>query len=224
MFADDTSIRCTHKFIKFAKMYIQEHLDLLYPYYCKWKIVVNAAKSEFITFTRNRDRSTYMQSTIKFNGTDIPTKSSVKYLGVTLQSNMKFNEHVKNVINKAKRVKSSLWSLFGPHSSLNKMNKVTIYKLYIRSVLTYNIQNWIDISQTCMSRIQTYQNKCIRTALNLRPSTITFRQVPTQMIHAMAKVPTIHQFAKHIMQRFNNNTMQHENDLIASLYSPTLSQ
>ena len=73
-----------------------------------------------------------------------------------------------------------------------------------------------------MSRIQTYQNKCIRTALNLRPS--TFRQVPTPMIHAMAKVPTIHQFAKHIMQRFNNNTMQHENDLIASLYSPTLSQ
>lgn len=104
------------------------------------------------------------------------------------------------------------------------MNKVTIYKLYIRSVLTYNIQNWIDISQTCMSRIQTYQNKCIRTALNLRPNTITFRQVPTSMIHAMAKVPTIQQFAKHIMQRFNNNTMQHENDLIASLYSPTLSQ
>lgn len=111
----------------------------------------NAAKSEYIVFTRKRKITNEMQVTVELNGVDVP-KNHVK-LGVTLQSKMKFNLHVNNVINKAKIVKSSLWCIISPNSKLNVVNKMNVHELYIRSVLTYNIQIWSDVSNTCMKRL-----------------------------------------------------------------------
>ena len=47
MFADDTTIRSNDKSEIVAASNIQDHLNFLQPYYWKWKIVVNALKSEF---------------------------------------------------------------------------------------------------------------------------------------------------------------------------------
>ena len=91
-----------------------------------------------------------MQRTVTFNNTEIPKKNSVKYLGVTFQSNMKFNLHV--LLTNVKHVKSRLWKVFGNKRKLNVVNKITIFNLYMRSILTYNIQIWSDVSKSCMNR------------------------------------------------------------------------
>ena len=70
-----------------------------------------------------------MLRTVKLNEADIPRRTSVKYLGITLQSNMKFNLHVSNILKKTKQVKSSLCCVFGPRSKLNVVYKMTIYKV-----------------------------------------------------------------------------------------------
>ena len=162
-----------------------------------------------------------MQVTVELNGVDVPKKDHVKYLGVTLQSKMKFNLHVNNVINKAKMVKSSLWCIISPKSKLNVVNKMNVYKLYIRSVLTYNIQIWCDVSNTCMKRLQTYQNKSIRLILKLRPNPVTHRQISNLDIHKMTNMPTIMNFANRLKERYMNKCRNHPNEIVASFFPHT---
>lgn len=147
-------------------------------------------------------------------------KLYVKYLGVTLQSNLKFNQHVANVIKKAKDVTSKLWSLIKPGSKLHQNNKLLMYKLYVRSVLTYNIQIWDDISNGSKQKLQVYQNRCIRTALNLRPHPVTYKQIPTNTIHEMSRIPKITEFASKIKENFVQKCRQHVNELVVSLFVP----
>jgi len=63
---------------------------------------VNASKSECILFTKRKKFEAPLS--IMFNGAIVSVSKSVKYLGVTLQSNLKFNEHCSNVLKKAKEV------------------------------------------------------------------------------------------------------------------------
>lgn len=218
IFADDTSIRSMDSSIQKSSTNVNDHLTVLQPYYDKWKIRVNANKSESIIFTRRRKTENDIPTVLIINGAAIPSKTTVKYLGVTFQKNLKFNDHVSNVIRKAKEVTSKLWTMMGPNSKLHKDNKLLMYKLYIRSVLTYNIQVWDDVSRSSMQRIQVLQNKSIRAALNLRPHPITFKQVHTSTIHLMTKIPLVSEFACKIKDKFVNNCNIHQNVLIRSLF------
>lgn len=55
-------------------------------------------------------------------------------------------------------------------------NKLAIFKIFVRSVLTYGILIFCAASRTNMKKMQTTQNKALRAALNLRPDPTTYRQ------------------------------------------------
>ena len=130
--------------------------------------------------------------------------NTVKYLGITLQSNMKFNQHCSNVIQQARTSISKLWKFISPRSKLNSKNKITIYKLYTRSILTYNIQVWRDISQTNLMKIQRIQNNSLRLSLGLRPHPVTYKQINNNKIHEMAGIETIKEFSDRLFLNYKN--------------------
>ncbi|KAG8289406.1 hypothetical protein J6590_104980 [Homalodisca vitripennis] len=68
-------------------------LHLLEPWLTKWRIKVNVDKCEAISFTRTRRQADGRH--LSSNGDDIPWKTSVKYLGVLLDSKLTFTPHVK---------------------------------------------------------------------------------------------------------------------------------
>ena len=125
MFADDTSIRSCDENPPTATYYLQQHLNILHPYYEKLKIRVNAIKSEFKCFTRSRQAPNLQ---LTFNNMQVPQRKSVKYLGIHLQSNMKFNLHISETLRKARNVASRLSKLINPCSKLSAINKLTVYK------------------------------------------------------------------------------------------------
>ena len=131
IFADDTSIRSTNKSIKQSSIDVSDHLKILKPYYDKWKIKVNALKSEYILFTRKRKRGNDNPVRMMLSDTPIEHKTAVKYLGITFTTKCKFNVHVNKELNKASDASSKLWCLFGHKSKLNVTNKLLIYKTYI---------------------------------------------------------------------------------------------
>ena len=69
IFADDTSIRCSDKNPRVAISYLQQHLDILSPYYVKWKMKINEDKSEYIMFSRKRNLPELQQ--MSMNGQQI---------------------------------------------------------------------------------------------------------------------------------------------------------
>lgn len=152
------------------------------------------------------------------HGSTIPSKAHVKYLGVEFQSNNKFNHHCQTVLSRANVSLKKLWRLIGPRSRLNVKNKILLYKTYLCPIITYNIQVWGDeVCQSTFKKLQIFQNKCLRLALNLRPHPVTYRQIPNVILHTIANVPTLDSFKQKLKEKFLIKAARHPNPLISQL-------
>lgn len=218
IFADDTSVRSVNKYPRTATLNVQEHLNTLADYYDQWKIRVNAAKSESVIITRRRRFNGDAALPLTMNGLTIPDRKHAKYLGVTIQSNNLFNHHCQAVLQRANRTLKSLWKFIGPRSFLHTQNKINVYRIYLRPIVTYNIHAWGDqVSNTTFNQLQTFQNKCLRLALNLRPHPVTHRQIRTSTVHTMANVPPLDEFMQSLRSKFDIKAATHSNPLIVEI-------
>ncbi|GBP85603.1 hypothetical protein EVAR_67715_1 [Eumeta japonica] len=68
---------------------------------------------------------------------NIPWQRNYIYLGVTLDKNLHFRDHIERVRNTALFYKARLGAMLGRKSKLSRRNKRTIYKMCIRTVMTY---------------------------------------------------------------------------------------
>ena len=77
---------------------LQNALDQICDWFARWNIKINARETEAIVF-----RKVYrpVEAPIKIQNHIIPYSSSVKYLGLTLDFKLTFNEHTTKSINKA---------------------------------------------------------------------------------------------------------------------------
>ncbi len=87
-----------------------------------------------ISFKKNP--GTYDSITI--NGNTIDVVRSVKILGVTLQSNLKWNEHINNIVKKASKRLYFLSQL--KRAKVPSNDLVNLYVTCIRSLLLYSCQ------------------------------------------------------------------------------------
>lgn len=218
IFADDTSISSTDKSPKQATQNIQNHLTELQEYFSTWKIKINANKTEQITFTTKRKFKDDQQPfQLQYNNEKIKIVRSAKYLGVFLSCNMKFNIHVNHVIQKAKKAMNTLFPFIKYENDFSLENKLLMYKLFLRPILTYSIQSWNNISKTQFKKLQIIQNKNLRMALDLRPDPISYKQVKTEVVHEMAKVPMLKEFIYKLCKNTYLKMVGHENKIIANL-------
>ncbi|GBP50225.1 RNA-directed DNA polymerase from mobile element jockey [Eumeta japonica] len=67
---------------------------------------------------------------------NIPWQRNYKYLGVTLDKNLHFRDHIERVRNTALFYKARFRAMLGRKSKLSRRNKRTIYKMFIRTVMT----------------------------------------------------------------------------------------
>ena len=112
---------------------LNEQLELTNNWSKKWRIKTNADKSESIIFSHTLKPEPEIPPT--FDGIPIPWKKKVKYLGVTLDKNLVFKEHIKNIRNKASGAINRLYPLLKSHSALGIKNGLLIYKMLIRPIM-----------------------------------------------------------------------------------------
>lgn len=218
MFADDTSVLSSSLYPSVALARMQTHLNALCEYFTRWKMKVNAGKTEYMVFTRRRNRITDAQ--LFYGDAPIKRVDDMRLLGIRIDSRLNFGRHVSMALMKARTVAQRLQPLLKTNSGLSSENKVFAFKIFMRSILTYGITVWNSTSRTNMHKIQVAQNKFMRDAFNLRPHPMTFSQVNTRDLHAMAKIETIGDFNSRVSQLFYDKASGHSNPLIASLCNP----
>ena len=104
---------------------MQIALNILFGYFVKWKIKINAEKSQAIFFTRKRSSRNLPNSNLSINDTDIPWSNNVRYLGVFLDRTLTFNAHIVHIITKFNLAIKMLYTLINRKSELNTYNKIT---------------------------------------------------------------------------------------------------
>ena len=106
------------------------------------------------------------------DGHTIPTSKSVKLLGVQIDNNLDFNEHVSNI---CKKVSKKLHALRRVSCFISKSKLRIIMKAFIESQFGYCPLVWMFHSRTLNNRINALHEKALRLVYN--DSTLSFENL-----------------------------------------------
>ena len=146
---------------------------------------ISALKTKIVMFTWNRKWT--LPKPIKVGGNEIELCNSVKFLGVTLDSKLSFNEHVINVTAKATRILMQAKKAVGPTWGMTPKTCKWIYTAVVRPTLTYACVVWVNAlkTQTNLLRFERVQ----RLALNIMSG--AFPRTPLISLNHITGTPDI---------------------------------
>ena len=135
---------------------LQQDLNTLQDWANKWLMVFNPTKCELIRITNKRNRQLsdyYIQNTL------IKANSQAKYLGVTIDEHLIFNDHIKNIANKANTVRAFLQRNL---KSCPKSIKESCYKIMVRPIVEYANTVWSPYTKQNISLLEAVQRRAAR--------------------------------------------------------------
>jgi hypothetical protein len=191
LYADDAMFMCHSARPARAVQVMQSQMDELSPWLGKWRIAVNADKSQAICFRKRRRMPRAALRPVTLDGQPIDWTERVKYIGVIFDSRLTFTAHAQSKLAEARKLTGLLDPLIGRRSTLPVGAKVTIFLACVRSVVLYACTAWWALcSKTNRTKLQAVQNKFLRKVTKqpwfVRNSTIR------QGLH----VPSMGEFAK----------------------------
>ena len=131
---------------------LQWHLESLEKWLNLWCIKVNETKSLHITFSLKQSQC----PTIYLNGTTIPQANEVKCLRIHMEKRLTWQSHIweKN------KLRSMYWLLCNT-SKLSLDNKLSIYKVMLKPIWTFNIWTAFNFGE-----LQQYQTSPLYSVCN----------------------------------------------------------
>lgn len=184
-YADDTAIICSGKSSNVIVRKMEESLNHINKFFNKWKIKLNREKTNAIIFPFNKSPKRVPTRTLTVEGNPIHIKDEIKYLGVTLDKKLTFRQHIDSVRAKAIRCGRALYPMLNKRSRLNLNNKILLYTMCIRPILTYGCQAWFEkAAKTHTKKLQIIQNKNLKIIHNL-PLRYSTDQLHTKYGHRL---------------------------------------
>ena len=156
LFADDC---VCHREIKDEKdtMKLQRDIDRLGSWARKWDMRFQPVKCNMMQLTRKRIKKIHASYTLE--GTNLENVESIKYLGVTITSDLRWNTHVSNVCTKANR---TLGFLRRNLYSCPQEVKEAAYKGLVRPVLDYGSSVWDPPGVVLQEELESVQKRATR--------------------------------------------------------------
>ena len=185
-YADDCSalIGGTHPDNMIESM--QAMLDDLVAWGNSCGLRFNPQKTVAVMFTRSHRTFTHL---VRMDGELIPYSDTVVYLGVTLDRELKWMEHIQNKISKARgllmKLASIVSSYWGPKPKLLRW----AYTGIVRCMLTYGVLAWghvIDEEPKYIETLRKLNRMAINTIVKVPRST------PTQGLEIILGVAPLH--------------------------------
>ena len=150
---------------------LQEDLQQLEVWQCKWKIVFNPTKCKIICISTKK---TPPQRKYTFCGVELEQVNSFSYLGVTITEDMKWSKHITSIAGKESGVlgmiKRNLWSC-------PKDVKVTAYKALVPPKLEYASTAWDPYLQKDILALEKVQRKAARFCTNNHHPTVSLTEM-----------------------------------------------
>lgn len=168
-------------------------------YFRKWKISINIDKTQAAFFTKRRTRE-IPRRPLRVSGSNIRwSDEPVRYLGLMLDKRLTLQQHINYAIDKTNNAVKILYSLLNRRSKLNTTNKLMIYKVALRPILTYAAPILSGAAPTNIQRLQTTQNKILRMCLN-KPW-----HYPTNDIHQETGLEFVKDFLHRLSEKFESS-------------------
>lgn len=159
MFADDCTVSCAipRTNVNYAHTNINENLDKIYKWLCANRIQINTGKTKYMIYSY---RDSYrIASPIVIGGDEISVTDNTRFLGVTLDNNLKFELHVNQISSKLSRSIGVL----GKINSFVPSNILTsLYYTLVHPYLCYALEAWYHAPSYVTNRVDVLQKRAVR--------------------------------------------------------------
>ena len=96
LFADDTNLYCSRKNLNDLELILNQELHAVAEWMKSNRLALSILKTNFVLFHSKRLKP-YKSLNLKIDGVNIQEVSTVKYLGVTFDSNLTWKNHVNEL-------------------------------------------------------------------------------------------------------------------------------
>ncbi|MGL4388073.1 MAG: RNA-directed DNA polymerase, partial [Brevinema sp.] len=210
LYADDTVCFTSGKNPDVTTKRLQVAFYKISHYFNKWKIKINNDKTDAIFFSVRKRRPVL---NLKDNeGNSIEWKKQIKYLGVILDSRLRWAPHIAEVRKKALAAMAALYPIFNRRSHLSRQNRIILYRALITPILLYAVPTWGNASPSNIKKLQTVQNKALKIIYN------TPLLTNLKKLHIEHSIPTIlDNIIKFTEKFYDKIDCDHDNSEIANL-------
>jgi len=164
LFADDTTIYTKSNNIKSLYQNVNNDLDGLYEWFKANKLSLNVGKTHYMLLNNNNiPEAITNQYDIKTGTDKIERKKNVKFLGVILDDNLNWHDHIASTVNKISKINYTLKMV---KNTLPKQNLKTLYETLIQPHLNYGVSLWGGTHDTHVNKLIIQQKKIIRVITN----------------------------------------------------------
>jgi len=160
LFADDSEYNLLFKKLnnstrEKAQKYVSELEN-----WCKlWRATLAPKKCNYIVFSRNNK---HYQFDLKLNNDSIPKCKSIKYLGITLDEKLNFQEHITNLRVECRDRVSALKIISHKSWRLTKDTLKKVYHSIVRSKIEYSFAIGDCLQAGALTRLNVIQNNALR--------------------------------------------------------------
>jgi len=212
LFADDTALWTSGNTMTILSSRLQQAIDAFESWCKSWKLKLQPTKTELIHFAI-RPRKQYKHPVqVKVDNIIIKPLESTRYLGVIIDKQLKWRNHLEHIEKKLAPRIGLLRYLSRTAYEPNSKTMINIFKSIARTMIVYCYPVLLTAKQTAWDRLQILQNKAIRAALGLPMYT------SVDYIHKISNVPRIKDYAisllhKSIQTAATNNDITLKNHL-----------
>lgn len=209
LYADDTIIFTRDRLINKVNNSLTSSADIIFNYYSKWKIGINKTKTTLTCFTFRKTKQLPGVS-LTVHNEDIPWNSSLKYLGITLDSHLTLKTQALLYCDKMDNAIRVLYPYINRQSSLSKPLKIHIYRTYLLPILTYAAPVTSQMCKTNFKILEIKQNKCLRMLLDISWDSYTSNKI----INATSGVESLEKITRRLRDSFMYSCSMSKNAII----------
>ena len=182
LYADNTVVFHSSKNKAKTEKSLQEDMDNLKHWCHMNKLTINTDKTKIMIFGQRKSREKFGTISINYEGKLIDEVTHYNYLGVKLDQMLKHDLHAKAII---QRVSDKLRYLKRIRRFITATAALSIYKNMILPILEYGNVLLVSITVILRKKLQTLQNKALKCALGLDPTT------SSKEVHKLAKIDNL---------------------------------
>ena len=159
MYADDTTLYYGGANVNDSIQVLQEDAQSVLQWFNCNGLTVNLKKTNLMISGRRRREKEFRDSSMLLDGVELLPKTSVKYLGVELDSNLEWKKHVMNL--RAKCL-LALRRLSRISRDLPQETRKRLYSALVQPHVDYCCVVWDRCSKHLQTKVETIQNRGMR--------------------------------------------------------------
>ena len=200
LFADDTIAYITVDSNNDANQ-LQQDLDCLARWEEKWQMKFHPEKCQVLRVSKKLKPS--YTGSYRLNGHLLEVVDHAKYLGLTIQGNLRWDKHVSNVTNKANSTLAVLKRNVGVQS---KVIKSSAYTALVRPHLEYCSSVWDPYTKGLSDKIEMVQRRSARWVFN-KYRTCPDSTGPTEMLRDLDWPPLLYKMSNNLVNCSYNSLL-----------------